>query len=73
MTLQSVELIFGDLYRSQFLIFFDNVFAKDVDISATSGFGVSIFDGKFYYDVSLGFPLEGPREAKLHIKFNTRL
>ena len=73
MTLQSVELIFGDLYRSQFLIFFDNVFAKDVDISPTSGFGVSIFDGKFYYDVSLGFPLEGPREAKLHIKFNTRL
>ena len=73
MTLQSVELIFGDLYRSQFIIFFDNVFAKDVDISTTSGFGVSIFDGKFYYDVSLGFPLEGPREAKLHIKFNTRL
>ena len=73
LTLQSVELIFGDLYRSQFLIFFDNVFAKDVDISPTSGFGVSIFDGKFYYDVSLGFPLEGPREAKLHIKFNTRL
>ena len=73
MTLQSVELIFGDLYRSQFLIFFDNVFAKDVDISPTSGFGVSIFDGKFYYDVSLGFPLEEPREAKLHIKFNTRL
>ena len=73
MTLQSVELIFGDLYRSQFIIFFDNVFAKDVDISATSGFGVNIFDGKFYYDVSLGFPLEEPREAKLHIKFNTRL
>ena len=72
-TLQSIELIFGDLYRSQFLMFFDNVYAKDVDISATSGFGVRIFDGKFYYDVSLGFPLEGPREAKLHIKFNTRL
>ncbi len=73
MTLQSAELIFGDLYRSQFLVFLDNVYAKDMEIDPTSGFGIRVFDGKFYYDVSLGFPLEGLREAKLHIKFNTRL
>ena len=73
MSLQSVELIFGDFSRSQFFIFLDNALAKDIKINPSSGFGIRVFDGKFYYDVSLGFPLEGLREAKLHIKFNTRL
>ena len=73
MSLQSVELIFGDLYRSQFFTFIDNIYAKDLTIKPSSGFGIRVFDGKFFYDVSLGFPIGEFREAKLHIKFNTRL
>ena len=73
MSLQSVELIFGDLYRSQFVAFIDNIYAKDLTIKPSSGFGIRVFDGKFFYDVSLGFPIGEFREAKLHIKFNTRL
>ena len=73
MTLQSLEFIFGDLPRSQFFTFFDNVYTKDLNINPSSGFGIRVFDGKFFYDVSLGFPLGELRDAKLHIKFNTRL
>ena len=73
MSLQSVELIFGDFYRSQFFTFIDNIYAKDLTIKPSSGFGIRVFDGKFFYDVSLGFPIGEFREAKLHIKFNTRL
>ena len=73
MTLQSLEFIFGDLPRSQFFTFFDNVFTEDLNINPSSGFGIRVFDGKFFYDVSLGFPLGELRDAKLHIKFNTRL
>jgi len=73
MALQSVELIFGDFYRSQFFTFLDNIYAKDIAINPSSGFGIRMFDGKFFYDVSLGFPMGEFREAKLHIKFNTRL
>ena len=73
MTLQSLEVIFGNYYRSQFFTFFDNVYAKDLEINPSSGFGLRVFDGKFYYDISLGFPLTGIQEAKLHVKFNTRL
>ena len=59
--------------HQQFFTFFDNVYTKDLIINPSSGFGIRVFDGKFFYDVSLGFPLGELREAKLHIKFNTRL
>tara|TARA_Y100000741_G_scaffold66024_2_gene47585 strand:+ start:24853 stop:26121 length:1269 start_codon:yes stop_codon:yes gene_type:complete len=72
-TLQTFEWISGDLDRSQFFVFFDQVFAKDLNIKPSSGFGLRVFNGTFYYDISLGFPIEGIGDGKIHIKFNTQL
>ncbi len=72
-TLQTFEWISGDLDRSQFFVFFDQVFAKDLNIKPSSGLGLRVFNGTFYYDISLGFPIEGIGDGKIHIKFNTQL
>lgn len=72
-TLQTFEWITGSMNRSQFFVFFDQVFAKNLNIKPSSGFGLRVFNGTFYYDISLGFPIEGINNGKIHIKFNTQL
>ena len=66
-----VQNILRSLQR--YFVFFDQVFAKNLNIKPSSGFGLRVFNGTFYYDISVGFPTGGLKDGKIHLKFNTRL
>ena len=72
-TLQTFEWISGNLDQSQFFVFIDNAIVDKLDIKPSSGFGLRVFNGTFYYDISVGFPIGGLKDGKIHLKFNTRL
>ena len=71
--INTIETILTTQSQSQLFVFIDQLFANDLTINPTSGFGIRLFNGSQFFDVTFAFPGSKIKDGKLHIKFNTSL
>ena len=71
--INTLENIYYNRNSAQLFIFIDHLIADDIKLNPTTGFGIRVFNGSLFYDITLAFPESNIMNGKLHLKFSTSL
>ena len=71
--INTLENIYYNRNSAQLFIFIDHLISNDIKLNPTTGFGIRVYNGSLFYDITLAFPESNIMNGKLHLKFSTSL